>query len=194
MIFVIALIENTPDTVLFICRKAANYNPEPLLLPRVLLSLWALLPLPHAGHGPGPPLPASQLPQSPQVSQTQCCGSGMFIPDPNFFHPGSRICIKEVKYFIKKFVSKLSDPGDPGCSSRIRILIFYPSRIPNPEVKKAPDPRSGSATLARRLDLCFSCYPTNSLEPLGLGNPKFWTHTFPASQPTSLEPSGVRGI
>jgi hypothetical protein len=21
----------------------------------------------------------------------QCCGSGMFIPDPNFFNPGSRI-------------------------------------------------------------------------------------------------------
>ncbi len=29
---------------------------------------------------------------------------------------------------------------DPGCSSRIRILIFYPSRIPDPGVKKAPDP------------------------------------------------------
>jgi hypothetical protein len=30
------------------------------------------------------------------------------IPDPNFFHPGSRICIKEFKYFNpKKMVSKL---------------------------------------------------------------------------------------
>ncbi len=92
-------IENTPDTVPFNCRKAADYNPEPLLLPRVLLSLWALLPLPHAGHGPGPPLPASQLPQSPQVCQAQCCGSGMCIPNPNFFHPGFRICIKDIKYF-----------------------------------------------------------------------------------------------
>jgi hypothetical protein len=27
-----------------------------------------------------------------------------------------------------------------------RILIFYPSRIPDPVVKKAPDPGSGSAT------------------------------------------------
>ncbi len=34
---------------------------------------------------------------------------------------------------------------DPSCSSR--ILIFYPSRIPDPGVKKAPDPWSGSATL-----------------------------------------------
>jgi hypothetical protein len=43
--------------------------------------------------------------------------------------------------------------------SRIRILTFYPSRIPgpkrhripDPEVKKAPDPGSGSATLVRRV-------------------------------------------
>jgi tankyrase len=32
----------------------------------------------------------------------------------------------------------------PGSGSRIRILIFYSSRIPDPVVKKAPDP--GSAT------------------------------------------------
>jgi hypothetical protein len=31
--------------------------------------------------------------------------------------------------------------------SRIRILTFYPSLIPDPGVKKAPDPGSGSATL-----------------------------------------------
>jgi hypothetical protein len=51
----------------------------------------------------------------------QCGGSGMFIPDPTFFtsriqdpnclHPGSRILIKEFKYFnpqkSKKMVSKL---------------------------------------------------------------------------------------
>ncbi len=55
----------------------------------------------------------------------QCCGSGMFIPDPgsdffpsripdpNYLHPGSRILIKELdfKYFnpirTKKIVSKL---------------------------------------------------------------------------------------
>ncbi len=35
------------------------------------------------------------------LSVPQCCGSGMYIriPDPNFFHPGSQICIKEFKYF-----------------------------------------------------------------------------------------------
>jgi hypothetical protein len=39
----------------------------------------------------------------------QCCGSGMLIPDPNFFHPGSRIRIIEFKYFNLKIVSKLSE-------------------------------------------------------------------------------------
>jgi hypothetical protein len=33
--------------------------------------------------------------------------------------------------------------------SRIRMLTFYPSRIPYPGAEKAPDPGSGSATLMR---------------------------------------------
>jgi hypothetical protein len=92
--------------------------------------------------------------------KNQYCGSGMFIPDhgsdffpfripdPNFFHPGSRIRIKEFKYLNHKMVSKLSeiwsgfyipDP-DPESGS-----CFLP--IPDPVVKKAPDP--GSATLEK---------------------------------------------
>jgi hypothetical protein len=49
----------------------------------------------------------------------QCCGSGIFIPDPgiiifsipdpNFLQPGSRIRIKEFKYLTQKTVSKLSE-------------------------------------------------------------------------------------
>jgi hypothetical protein len=80
------------------------------------------------------------------------------IPDPNCLHPGSRIRIKEFKNFNPKKPKKLflkkpkkwflsSRKYDPGCSSRIRMLTFYPSRIPDPGVKKAPDPGSGSATL-----------------------------------------------
>jgi hypothetical protein len=43
------------------------------------------------------------------------------IPDLNFFHPESRI--KEVKYFNPKlFLSSWN--YDPGCPSRILILIF----------------------------------------------------------------------
>jgi hypothetical protein len=37
---------------------------------------------------------------------------------------------------------RVAHPG-----SRIRMLTFYPSRIPDPGVRKAPDPGSGSATL-----------------------------------------------
>jgi hypothetical protein len=51
-------------------------------------------------------------------SQIQCCGSGMFIPDPNIFHPGS--VLKNLSILNQKlFLS--SRKYDPGCSSRIRI-------------------------------------------------------------------------
>jgi hypothetical protein len=71
----------------------------------------------------------------------------MFIPDPTFFHPGSWIRIKEFKYFNPRKWFLSSRKYDPGCSSRIRILTFYLSQIPDPGVKKAPDPGSGSATV-----------------------------------------------
>ncbi len=81
-------------------------------------------------------------------SKVQCCGSTFIsvadpgclsgsririfsVQDPNFFHPGSRIHIKEFRYFNPKKLFLSSWKYDPGCSSRIRILIFtYPrSRI-----------------------------------------------------------------
>ncbi len=68
-------------------------------------------------------------------TRMQCSGSGMFIPDPNFFHPVSRKRIIEFKYFKPKFVSKLSKNMirvvHPGSRSRFWILIFQPSRIRN---------------------------------------------------------------
>jgi hypothetical protein len=63
-------------------------------------------------------------------------GSGLFIPDPNFSYPGSRIRIriKELKYFKRK--NCLEALGNmiwdvlPGSGSRIRIpdpdLDFLP--------------------------------------------------------------------
>ncbi len=69
------------------------------------------------------------------------------IPDPNFFHPGSRIHMKELKYFNPKNCFLSSRKYDLGCSSQIRILIFYPSRIPRSKRHRIPDPGSGSATL-----------------------------------------------
>jgi hypothetical protein len=67
------------------------------------------------------------------------------IPDPNCFHPGSRIRIKKFKYFNPNVWGSKLWEYDPSSSSRIRILTIYPSRIPDPGVKKAPVP--GTATL-----------------------------------------------
>jgi hypothetical protein len=91
------------------------------------------------------------------IDYMQCGGSGMFIPDPgsdffpsripdpNCLHLGSRILIKEFKYFKKRKKRFLSSKKyDPGCSSRIPDpdADFLPSRIPDPGVKKAPNPGS----------------------------------------------------
>jgi hypothetical protein len=66
----------------------------------------------------------------------------MFLPDPPFFHLGSRIRIKELSILTpKKPKNGFSKKYDPGFSSRIRMLTFYPSRIPDPGVRKTPDPQ-----------------------------------------------------
>jgi hypothetical protein len=62
------------------------------------------------------------------------------IPDPIFSQTGyrirtlfpSQICIKEFKYFYPEKWFLSTRKYDPGCSSRIRILTFYPSRIQDP--------------------------------------------------------------
>jgi len=67
------------------------------------------------------------------------------ILGPNCLHPGSaskNLSILTQKKPIKWFLS--SRKYDPGCSpgSRIRMLTFYPSRIPDPgsERHRIPDP------------------------------------------------------
>ncbi len=62
------------------------------------------------------------------ASLFQCCGSGMFIPDPNFFHPGSRIRIKEFKFSTQKIVHKLTEIWS-GLFIPDPDPDFYPSRI-----------------------------------------------------------------
>jgi hypothetical protein len=59
-----------------------------------------------------------------------------WIPDLNFFRQGSRIRIK-IKFFYPKKWFLSSRKYDSGCSSRIQILTYYLSRIPDPGVKKA---------------------------------------------------------
>jgi hypothetical protein len=65
---------------------------------------------------------------------------GSRIPDPNCLHPGSRIRIKEFKYFNPKngfyTLESMIRVVHPG--SRIRMLTFYPSRIPDPGSKTDP--------------------------------------------------------
>jgi hypothetical protein len=84
------------------------------------------------------------------------------IPDPNCLHPGYRIRIKEFKYFNPKknngfqALENMIRVVHP--ESRIRMLTFYLSRIPDPGVKKAPDPGYGSATLAYTLG--YPCLPS----------------------------------
>ncbi len=87
----------------------------------------------------------------------QCCGSGMFIvhpgsgmfiPDPTFFHPGSRIRIKEFKYFnpkkTKKMVSKLE---------KIWSGLFIPD--PDADFLPIPDPGSrGQKGTGSRIRIC----------------------------------------
>ncbi len=80
------------------------------------------------------------------VLLSQFFGSGIFIPDPNFSnpgsririfcHPGSRIRIQEFKYFNPTKLLLVCRKYNPGCSSRIRIpdQDFLP--IPDPEVQK----------------------------------------------------------
>ncbi len=91
------------------------------------------------------------------VGSSQCCGSGMFIPDPgsDFFPSRIRtvsipdlgsssknLSILTPQKSKKWFLS--SKKYDPGCSSRIPDpdANFLPSRIPHPGVKKAPNPGS----------------------------------------------------
>ncbi len=99
----------------------------------------------------------------------QCCGSGMFIPDPgsdflpsripdpNRLHPGSRILIKEFKYFNQKkkwfLSSKKYDPGwssqipDPG--SGCWFSTHPGSRIQGSKRHPIPDPGSGTLRQCR---------------------------------------------
>jgi hypothetical protein len=75
------------------------------------------------------------------------------IPDhgSEFFHLGSRIRIKEFKYFNPKNGFKALENMIRVVHREFRILDpdpdCYLSRSPDPGVKKAPVPGSGSATL-----------------------------------------------
>ncbi len=73
-----------------------------------------------------------------------CCRSWMFVPNPNFFHPGS--ASKNLSILTQKIVSKLSEIWS-GLFIPDPDPAFLPIPYPGYRVKKASDPGSGSATL-----------------------------------------------
>ncbi len=82
----------------------------------------------------------------------RCCGSEMFIPDPGSDFIPSQIRIfsipdpgstsKNLSILTQKNCFLSSRKYDLGCSSQVRIRIFYPSRIPGSKRHRIPDPGS----------------------------------------------------
>ncbi len=91
-------------------------------------------------------------------------------PDPNFFHPGSASNNLSILTQKNCFLALGNMIRVVHFGSSILILTFYPSRIPDPGVKKkAPDPGSRSATLARYLSVCTGTTAlTNLIWPAGI--------------------------
>ncbi len=73
-----------------------------------------------------------------RIQNIQCCGSGMFTPDPNFFHSGWRIQIFSIRIRIKN-VSILTQTIVP-MLSEIWSGLFIPDSdfllIPDPGAKR----------------------------------------------------------
>jgi hypothetical protein len=102
-------------------------------------------------------------------------GSDFFpsrIPDPNFFHPGFRILIKEFKYFYPKKWFLSSRKYDPGCSSRICIPDSDPDFLPIPDPGSRGQKGTGSRIRIRNTGWNYVSPPSSPasecISPLGL--------------------------
>jgi hypothetical protein len=98
------------------------------------------------------------------------------IPDPNFFHPGSWILIKEFKYFNPKKWFLSSRKYDPGCSSWIRIPDSDPDFLLIPDPGSRGQKGTGSRIRIRNTGWNYvspPSYPASEcvspLEPKGRG-------------------------
>jgi hypothetical protein len=105
------------------------------------------------------------------------------ILDPNCLHPGSRILIKEFRYFNPKKSKKWflsSKKYDPGCSSRIPDpdADFLPSRISDPGVKKAPNPGSRIRIRNTGIKLGNSVYPGSQIRLFSIPDPNCFYPVF----------------
>ncbi len=118
------LMKNEPKNVLLLCSYLGLW---PLLRPAAQFHVLSVIPHLH------------------QQQEKQCCGSGMFIPDPEseffpsripdphqtiqVFKNNSKNCFQALEKLFPSFKIMIR-----AVSSRIRILIFYQSRILDPGV------------------------------------------------------------
>ncbi len=119
-------------------------------------------------------------------------GPGLRISDPNFFHPGSkRFRITPDQNFLvsltQKIVSKLSEIWSIPDTD---LDIFLP--IPDPGVKKAPDPGSGSATLEKSVKINLWSRQQDILRDPGLPGPWDPEHLRPTQR--CLRSQGIHRV
>ncbi len=109
-----------------------------------------------------------------QQKNFQCCGSRMFLPDPNFFHPRSQIRIKDFKYFNPKnckIWSGLFIPDPDFYPSRIRIFSHPGSRIQGSKRHRIPNPDPQHWKLFKKISViiitgtCFITSIPSTMEP-----------------------------
>jgi hypothetical protein len=91
---------------------------------------------------------------SPAVGTSSSCALGERSKEVFCTHKSSRVeryfIIKKKKIYLcigTVLSNVFADPDKKKIQIRIRVPFFYLSRIPDPVVKKAPDPGSGSTTL-----------------------------------------------
>jgi hypothetical protein len=91
----------------------------------------------------------------------------MFIPDLTFFTPYPHPHQRMLEFLTQKLEIKIRD-AHPG--PRIPDLDSFLSRAPDPSVKKAPDPDSGSATMIKLLILYGNKFNPNPQQSLSVQN------------------------
>ncbi len=120
-------------------------------------------------------LRCSTVPSSTKGIQCYRYGSGMFIQDPNFFYPGSRIqsqkdsrsASKNFSIYPQKLVSKLSEIWSGMLQSGIGILYFHPSRIQKSKRHRIPDPdpQHGHERMIKKQNKCGK-FPSSVSQPV----------------------------
>jgi hypothetical protein len=136
-----------------------------------------------------------------RINYTRCCGFGMFIPDPNVFHPGSRIQDPGVRIF------PIPDPGSASknlsiltqktvsLGNMIRVVhrgpgsLFFThhgSRIQGSKRHRILDPKSASL-ITRPCNKCYWCAGGAEEPGCGAWNPhQLWLAPSSGREPFPL--------